>query len=114
MRPMRSVYSLAWRNLASRRLRTWLTGMAIALGVAAVFATSMIGQAMQMSTASLAARISGADLQITPRDGETLDARWLDVVRAQPDVALASPEIMYSTVLLDPPAPRSCCSALSQ
>jgi putative ABC transport system permease protein len=103
MRPMRSVYSLAWRNLASRRLRTWLTGMAIALGVAAVFATSMIGQAMQMSTASLAARISGADLQITPRDGETLDARWLDVVRAQPDVALASPEIIYSTVLLDPP-----------
>ena len=99
MRPMRSIYSLAWRNLASRRLRTFLTGMAIALGVAAVFATSMIGQAMQTSTASLAARISGADLQITPRDGETLDARWLDVVRAQPDVALASPEILYSTVL---------------
>jgi len=103
MRSMRSLYSLAWRNLVSRRLRTCLTGMAIALGVAAVFATSMIGQAMQMSTASLAARISGADLQITPRDGETLDARWLDVVRAHPDVALASPEIMVSTVLLDPP-----------
>jgi putative ABC transport system permease protein len=103
MQPMRSIHSLAWRNLASRRLRTFLTGMAIALGVAAVFATSMIGQAMQTSTASLAARISGADLQITPRDGDTLDARWLDVVRAQPDVALASPEIMYSAVLLDPP-----------
>jgi len=100
---MRSLYSLAWRNLASRRLRTCLTGMAIALGVATVFATSMIGQAMQMSTASLAGRISGADLQITPRDGETLDARWLEIVRAHPDVALASPEIMYSTVLLDPP-----------
>ncbi len=100
---MRSLYSLAWRNLASRRLRTCLTGMAIALGVAAVFATSMIGQAMQVSTASLAGRISGADLQLTPRDGATLDARWLDVVRAHPDVALASPEIVYSTVLLDPP-----------
>ena len=56
MRPMRSVYSLAWRNLASRRLRTFLTALAIAVGVAAVLATSMIGQAMQVSTATLAAR----------------------------------------------------------
>jgi len=79
---VRSLYSLAWRNLASRRLRTFLTGTAIALGVAAVFATSFIAQSAQARTASLAKQVSQADLQIAPRDSDMLDVRWLDVVRA--------------------------------
>jgi hypothetical protein len=43
-----------------------LTGAAIALGVAAVFATSLIGQSAQARTASLTRQITRADLQITP------------------------------------------------
>ena len=99
---MHSWIDLAWRNLAARRLRSFLTCMAIALGVAAVFATSLIGQSAQARTASLAKQVSQADLQITPRDDDTLDARWLDVVRAQPDVAQVSPEVIHSAVLLEP------------
>ena len=76
--------------------------MAIALGVAAVFATSLIGQSAQARTASLAKQVSQADLQITPRDDDTLDARWLDVVRTQSDAMQASPEVIHSTVLLEP------------
>jgi putative ABC transport system permease protein len=100
---MRSLYSLAWRNLTSRRLRTFLTGTAIALGVAAVFATSLIAQSVQARTASLAKQVSQADLQIAPRDSDTLDMRWLDVARAHPDVGIASPEVVHATVLLEPP-----------
>lgn len=99
---MRSVYGLAWRNLLSRPLRTFLTCAAIALGVASVFATSLIGESAQVRTASLARQVSQADLQITPRDDETLDVRWLDAVRAHPDVAIASPEVIYSAALLEP------------
>ncbi len=99
---MRSWIDLAWRNLATRRMRTFLTSTAIALSVAAVFATSVIGQSAQARTASLARQVSQADLQITPRDAESLDARWLDAVRAHPDVAQASPEVIHSTVLLEP------------
>jgi putative ABC transport system permease protein len=83
-------------------LRSFLTGAAIALGVASVFATSLIGESAQARTASLARQVSQADLQITPRDDDTLDVRWLDVVRAQPQVAIASPEIIYSAALLEP------------
>jgi ABC-type lipoprotein release transport system permease subunit len=91
--------SLALRNLMARRLRTALTGVAIMLGVAAVFATSLIGGAVQARTAELARQGSRASLQITPRDGDTLDARVLDLVRTHPDVALASPELQYSTMV---------------
>jgi putative ABC transport system permease protein len=83
-------------------LRTFLTATAIALGVAAVFAASAIGQSAEARTASLARQVSRADLQITPYDDDTLDVRWLDVVRAHPDVAQASPELVYSTILLEP------------
>ena len=100
---MRSLNGLAWRNLAARRLRTFLTGSAIALGAAAVFATSLIAQSAQARTDSLAKQMNRADLEITPRDADMLDARWLDVARAQPDVALASPEIVHVTLLLQPP-----------
>ena len=99
---MRSLYGLAWRNLASRRLRTFLTATAISLGVASVFATSLIGQSAQARTTTLSKQISHADLQITPREDDTLDARWLDAARAHPDVALASPEIVHTTLLLEP------------
>ena len=99
---MHSLHALALRNLAARRLRTLFTGVAITLGVAAVFATSLLGKSAQARTAELARQGSRADLQITSREGETFDARLLDAVRAHPDVALASPEISYNTILLEP------------
>ena len=98
--PMRSLRALALRNLAARRLRTLFTGVAITLGVAAVFATSLLSKSAQARTAELARQGSRADLQITPREGGTFDARVLDAVRAHPDVALASPEIRHNTIIL--------------
>jgi putative ABC transport system permease protein len=96
---LRSLYSLALRNLLARRLRTALTGVAITLGVAAVFATSLIGGAVQARTAELARQSSRASLQITPHNDDTFDARVLDIVRAHPDVALTSPELQFSTLV---------------
>ncbi len=64
----------------ARRLRTALTGLAIMLGVAAVFATSLIGCAVQTRTAELAHQGSRASLQITPRHDEAFDARVLDML----------------------------------
>jgi putative ABC transport system permease protein len=96
---LRSLHGLALRNLLARRLRTILTGVAIMLGVAAVFATSLIGRAVQARTTELACQGSRASLQITPRGDDTFDTRILDVVRAHPDVALASPELQFSTLV---------------
>ena len=64
---LRSLHSLALRNPLVRRLRTALTGVAIKLGVAAVFATSLVGRAVRARTAELARQGSRASLQITPR-----------------------------------------------
>jgi putative ABC transport system permease protein len=96
---VRSLHNLALRNLLARRLRTILTGIAITLGVAAVFATSLIGRAVEARTAELARQGSRASLQVTPREGDTLDARLLDLVRVHPAVALASPELQYSSLV---------------
>ena len=51
---IRSLHGLALRNLLARRLRSGLTGVAIMLGVAAVFATSLIGAAALVIEAILA------------------------------------------------------------
>jgi putative ABC transport system permease protein len=97
---IRSLDGLALRNLLARRLRSGLTGVAIMLGVAAVFATSLIGAATQVRTAELARQGSRASLQVSPRDGETFDARVLDLVRVQPDVvAAASPELQFTAMV---------------
>jgi putative ABC transport system permease protein len=92
---LRSLRGLALRNLPARRLRTALTGIAIMLGVAAVFATSLIARAAQARTAELARLGSQASLHITPRQDEAFDARVLGLVRAHPAVALASPELQF-------------------
>jgi len=76
-----------------------LTATAISLGVASVFATSLIGQSAQARTTTLSKQISRADLQITPREDEALDARWLDAVCTHSDVALASPQVVHTTAL---------------
>jgi putative ABC transport system permease protein len=97
---IRSLHGLALRNLLARRLRTGLTGVAIMLGVAAVFATSLIGAATQARTAELARQGSRASLQVSPRDGETFDARILDLVRAHADVvSAASPELQFTALV---------------
>jgi len=79
-----------------------LTATAISLGVASVFATSLIGQSAQARTTTLSKQISRADLQITPREDEALDARWLDAVCTHSEVALASPQVVHTTALLKP------------
>lgn len=96
---MRSLHGLALRNLFNRRLRTVLTGVAVMLGVAAVFATSLIGRAVQVRTEELARQGSRASLQITPRDEDTMDERVLDLIRDHPEVITASPELQYSTLV---------------
>jgi putative ABC transport system permease protein len=97
---IRSLHGLALRNLLARRLRTSLTGVAIMLGVAAVFATSLIGAATQARTAELARQGSRASLLVSPRDGDTFDARILDLVRAHSDVvSAASPELQFTAMV---------------
>jgi putative ABC transport system permease protein len=83
---------LAWRGLAARPLRTVLAIIGIALGVAVVAATIIIGsaseQALQSATADL---LGSADLRVRAFADGGFGPRAVQALRAQPGVIAASP-----------------------
>ena len=88
---------LVQRNLTAHPLRSVLTALAIALGVAMVLAGAIIGQAAN----ERAAQVSGAsgpriDLTVSSRAGAPFDADTLSTLRASPVVELASPSLSVS------------------
>lgn len=100
---MRSLNALIWRNLTAHPLRSILTLLAIALGVAMVLAASIVGQAAGQSTAELSEEGPNVDLEIISRDGVSFDDDVLDALRASPDVDLASPSLRVEAELGAPP-----------
>ncbi|MBN1888343.1 MAG: FtsX-like permease family protein [Thermoflexales bacterium] len=90
---MRSLHSLALRNLGAHPSRTILTALAVALGVAMVLAASIIGQAASGSASQLAEDKSRIDLEVAARDGAPFDASTRDTVRASPSVEQAAPSL---------------------
>src|ERR671914_1434040 len=84
--------TIAWRALLARRLRTALAVIGIALGVAAVTGTLVVGsaseQALQSATADLLGR---ADVRLRAFADEGFGLRTVQAVRALPDVVAAAP-----------------------
>jgi putative ABC transport system permease protein len=84
--------TLAWRGLLSRPLRTALAVLGIALGVAAVTATIVVGsaseQAIQSATADLLGR---ADVRLRAFADEGFGPRTVQAIRSLPGVVAAAP-----------------------
>jgi ABC-type lipoprotein release transport system permease subunit len=84
--------SIAWRALLARRLRTALAVLGIALGVAAVTGTLVVGsasdQALRAATADLLGR---ADVRLRAFADEGFGPRTVQAVRSGPDVIAAAP-----------------------
>lgn len=84
--------SLAFRNLRARPARTIFTAMAIALGVAMIFAAQIVGAAVEASAATgRSGRLAGADLEISGVASGPFDQVLAERVAARPEVAAAAP-----------------------
>jgi len=97
---MRLQLTLAYRYLRGRPLRTTLTTLAVVLGVALFFGLSSIipafAQAIQRG--ALAA-VGKADLTVTHASSGVFGLDQLDLVRAVPGVAVASPSLRREVVM---------------
>lgn len=93
--------AMAWRNLYARPGRTLFTLLGIALGVAAVFATSITNRNVANTLDGLFERtLGGTELQVIPLGNKmVVGEAILDIVRRTPGVRLAVPIIRTETVL---------------
>ena len=103
---MRSLSSIAWRSLASRRLRSLLTAAGIALGVAVVFAALATDRGVDESIERAARdQVGRADLRVVAFEEGGLSAATLAAVRASEGVAVASPVVEHVTFAQVPDRP---------
>ncbi len=97
---MRLQLTLALRYLTGRPLRTTLTTLAVVLGVALFFGLSSVipafAQAIQRGAL---ASMGKADLTVTHASSGVFGLDRLEVVRAAPGVAVASPSLRREVVL---------------
>jgi putative ABC transport system permease protein len=86
------VLSLALRNLRARPARTLLTAIAVALGVAMIFAMRVVGVTTETAAANARAlALNGADLEVTGASTAPLNGEIAARVAADPRVAVAGP-----------------------
>ena len=95
--------TLAWRGLTARRLRTALTIMGVALGVALVAGTLLANQAASEAVERAAAEILGrAELRVRAFDPAGFSPRAVTILRQIPGVltaaAVAERRIQISTL----------------
>ncbi len=101
---MRTLNGIIPRNLATRKARTLLTALGIALGVAAMVATGVVRESATRSVADMFDQAAGrADLAVTTAlvgivGGEGFDAAALERVRAVDGVEEAAPLLQVTTL----------------
>ncbi len=84
--------TLAWRGLTARRLRTALTVVGVALGVALVTGTLLANQAANEAVQRAAAEIMGrAELRVRAFETGGFDPRTVQLLRQIPGVQAAAP-----------------------
>ena len=84
--------TLAWRGLLSRPLRTGLAVLGIALGVATVTATLIVGSASEQALQSATAELLGrAVIRLRAFADEGFGARTVQAIRSAPGVVAAAP-----------------------
>ncbi|MFI5259017.1 MAG: FtsX-like permease family protein [Candidatus Limnocylindrales bacterium] len=95
---MRRFSSLAWRSLGSRKLRSVLTTVGIALGVAVLFASLSAGATMDAAVNRAAADEMGhADLRVQALEERGLSSATVAVVESAAGVAVAAPALERKT-----------------
>ncbi|MCJ7624969.1 MAG: ABC transporter permease [Anaerolineaceae bacterium] len=98
---MRS-FSIVRRNLAAHPLRSILTILAIALGVAMLFAASIVGLAASHSASSLESESPHIDLEVFARDSKPFDISRIDILTSSPDVEQVSPTLNLEVEVISP------------
>jgi putative ABC transport system permease protein len=97
---------LVRRNLTAHPLRSLLTALAIALGVAMVLAAAIIGQAANERALRLASENRPqADLEVFSRGGQAFSADVLPTIRAASGVELATASLRLTAQTADPQLP---------
>jgi putative ABC transport system permease protein len=103
---MRGLHAIAWRGLWARPLRTALTTIGVALGVAVLFAglatNAGIGAAIERTVAT---QVGRADLRLEAFGETGLSPETRIAVAATPGVVVVAPSLEHRTYLdLDPNA----------
>src|SRR6188472_397216 len=84
--------AIAWRGLLARPLRTALSIIGVALGVAVVTATIVVGSASEQALESVSAGMLGrADVRLRAFADEGFGPRTVQAIRTQPGVIAAAP-----------------------
>jgi len=84
--------AIAWRGLIARPLRTALSIIGVALGVAVVTATIVVGSASQQALESVSVGLLGrADIRLRAFADEGFGPRTVQTLRGLPTVAAAAP-----------------------
>jgi putative ABC transport system permease protein len=84
--------SLAWRNSASKRERSLLSILAIALGVGLTFGTQLINLSLQRQLSRATSEIIGnADAEVFAFSDQGFSQDMVDVIAKLPEVRLAAP-----------------------
>jgi putative ABC transport system permease protein len=97
---MRGLHGLAWRGLRARPLRTALTTIGVALGVAVLYAglatNAGIGAAVDRAVTTL---VGGAELRVGSIDENGLSSATLALIEGAPGVDVAAPSFERRTYL---------------
>lgn len=107
---MTMALTLAWRYLNGRRLRSFLTTLAIIFGVMIIFSlNALLPTILQAFTQSVEAAAGAVDLQVTGKTNQNFGADALQIVRRTDGVSVAT-GILQQNVTLPPKAPAGALS----
>jgi putative ABC transport system permease protein len=102
--------TMAWRYLTGRKLRSFLTTLAVIFGVMIIFAlNALLPTIMQAFDSSVKTAAGAVDLQVTGKTDQTFGTDALQKVRRIDGVSVAT-GILQQTVALPPKAPAGSIS----
>jgi putative ABC transport system permease protein len=107
---MRTAIKMAWRYLNGRRLRSFLTTLAVIFGVMIIFSLNgLLPTIMQSFESSVKAAAGAVDLEVTGKTDQTFGTDVLQKVRRTNGVAIAT-GYLQQTMALPAKAPAAAIS----
>ncbi|HEY3317951.1 MAG TPA: FtsX-like permease family protein [Coriobacteriia bacterium] len=107
---MRTALTLAWRYLNGRRLRSFLTSLAVIFGVMIIFSlNSLLPTITATFDASVKAAAGAVDLEVTGKTDQTFSTDVLQKVRRTEGVDVAT-GVLQQAIPLPPKAPTGTIS----
>src|SRR5437667_8550658 len=103
---MKTYITIPFRYLAGRKLRSFLTTLAVVFGVAVVLAVNMLLPVIQNALAASELGVTGqVDMTVTSAAGAPFQAGLLDMVAHTDGVAAAAPAFQRTVAL--PPSSKT-------